>query len=204
MEDKKLENFEAIMCLIMISIADIVLISSRIIIKQTNSASLLSSLSISIVIVLFTFVLCILSKQFLGKNLLDISEFLGGKFFKKVIGFCFTIYFLFIIGLFLRRMGNALQTIYYPLTNVVFIISLFCIACGIIGSFSATSLFKSMVLLVPFLYWAVVLVFLGNSKNFNYSNIYPILGNGASTTFLFGLTNIFSFVHINQKLTKYI
>ena len=181
------------MCLMMITIANIVLTSSRILIKASNSASLLNALYVSIIAIIVTLILCLLSKQFIGKNLLEISEFLGKNPLKIIIGFAYTAYFLLGIGLFLKKMANALQIIYYPLTHVVFIITLFCIACGIIANLGNNSLFKTMVLLVPFLYLAVILIFMGNSKNFTFRNIFPLLGNGAQATFLSGLSNIFSF-----------
>ena len=193
MKEHKLENFEAIMCLIMISIANIVLISSNILIKDTNSASLITTLFISIIAFILTLILCLLSKNFLGQTLIDISNFLGGKFLKLIIAFCFVGYFVFTISIFLKKMSDAMQTIYYPLTNTVFINALFCLSCGIIASLKNHSLFKSMVLLVPFLYWAVILIFIGNGKNFNFENIYPLLGNGIKATFLSGLSNIYSF-----------
>ena len=191
--ENKLENIEAIMCLMMITIANIVLTSSRILIKSTGSASLLNAIYISLVAIILTVILCLLSKQFIGKGLLDISEFLGKKPLKIIISFSYVAYFLLQIGLFLKKMADALQIIYYPLTHIVFIIALFCIACGIIASLGNNSLFKTMVLLVPFLYLAVILIFMGNSKNFTFRNIYPLLGNGVQATFLGGLSNIFSF-----------
>ena len=39
----------------------------------------------------------------------------------------------------------------------------------------------------------IVLVFIGNSKNFHFENIYPILGNGINATFFSGFSNVFAF-----------
>lgn len=191
--ENKLENFEALMCLMMMSIANIVLISSRILIKTSDSASLLNALFVSIIAIIITIILCLLSKQFIGKDLINVSEFLGAKPLKIIVGFGYVSYFILTIGVFFKKMSDAMQVIYYPLTNIVFIITIFCIACGIIASLENNSLFKSMVLLVPFLYAAVILIFLGNSKNFNFQNIFPLLGNGVQSTFLTGISNIFSF-----------
>ena len=40
---------------------------------------------------------------------------------------------------------------------------------------------------------SVVLIFVGNGKNFDFTNIFPILGNGITSTFLSGLSNIYAF-----------
>ena len=191
--ERKLGNFEVISSLIMLSIADIVLTSSGILIKEVNSASLLTTFLISILGIFITFILCKLSKNFIGKDLLNISEYLGGKVLKTIVGFGFVIYFILILALFLRQTSDAMQLIYYPLTHIIFIIALLSIATGIIASFGNNSIFKATSLIVPFLYTAIFLIFIGNTKNFNINNMFPIFGNGFNQSFIKGLTNIFTF-----------
>ena len=200
MENQKLENIEAISCLLMMSVANIVLIASQVLINTCDSSSLLNSLYVSIIAIFFTFILCILLKQFLGQNILGISEFLAGKPLKTIIGFSYILCFLLRIGVFLKKMSDSMQTVYFPLTHIVFIITLFCIASGIIATLGNNSLFKSMVLIVPILYSTVVFIFMGNSQNFRFENIYPILGNGISPTFLVGFTNIYAFTGLGYLL----
>ena len=191
--ERKLGNFEVISSLIMLSIADIVLTSSGILIKEVNSASLLTTFLISILGIFITFIMCKLSKNFIGKDLLNISEYLGGKILKTIVGFGFVIYFILILALFLRQTSDAMQLIYYPLTHIIFIIALLSIATGIIASFGNNSIFKATSLIVPFLYTAIFLIFIGNTKNFNIDNMFPILGDGFNQSFIKGLTNIFTF-----------
>ena len=155
--ERKLGNFEVINSLIMMSIADIVLTSAGILIKEVNSASLLTSCLISILGIFITFIMCKLSKNFIGKNILNISEYLGGKILKTIVGFGFVIYFILILALFLRQTSDAMQLIYYPLTHIIFIIALLSIATGIIASFGNNSIFKATSLIVPFLYTAISL-----------------------------------------------
>ena len=191
--ERKLGNFEVISSLIMLSIADIVLTSSGILIKEVNSASLLTTFLISILGIFITFILCKLSKKFIGKDLLNISEYLGGKVLKTIVGFGFVIYFILILALFLRQTSDAMQLIYYPLTHIIFIIALLSIATGIIASFGNNSIFKATSLIVPFLYTAIFLIFIGNTKNFNIDNMFPIFGDGFNQSFIKGLINIFTF-----------
>lgn len=79
------------------------------------------------------------------------------------------------------------------MTNELFIALLFCIATGITILFKNNSLYKSAVLILPFLILSVFLIFVGNGKNFDFENIFPILGNGISSTFFSGLSNIYAF-----------
>lgn len=191
--ERKLGTFEVVNSLMMMSIADIVLTSCGILIKSVNSASLLNACLISIVAIIFTLVMCILSKKFEGKDLLDISEYIGGKPLKTVVGFGFVGYFILVLAFFLRQTSEAMQLIYYPLTHIVFIIALLSLATGIIATFGNNSIFKATSLIVPFIYSAIFLIFIGNTKNFNFDNMFPILGDGIVPSFVKGLTNIFTF-----------
>lgn len=193
MENQKLENFEAISFFVILSINGMILSTSQILVNTCASSSLLNVLFITFITLIITVIFCLLSKQFIGKGLLDISEFLGGKVLKIIIGLIFVVYFTFRAALYLKRISDCLQIIYYPMTNVIFIVSLFCIAAGIVATYKNNSIFKSAVLILPLLFSTVILIFIGNSKNFNFENIYPLLGNGIKSTFLSGISNIFAF-----------
>lgn len=79
------------------------------------------------------------------------------------------------------------------MTNVIFIALLFCVTVGIAIYFVNNSVFKYSVLILPILFASVLLIFIGNGKNFNFENIFPILGNGFYETFFSGLSNIYAF-----------
>lgn len=196
MENQKLENLEAIAFFVIISINSMILSTSQLLVNMCASSSLLNVLFITFILLIVTTIFCILSKQFLGKSLLDISEFLGGKILKIIIGLIFVIYLTFRASLFLKNISDCLQIIYFPMTNVIFIASLFCISTGIVATLKNNSVFKSAVLLLPILMAIVILVFIGNCKNFNFENIYPLLGKGIKTTFLNGISNVFAFCGI--------
>lgn len=193
MENSKLENLEAIAFIVILSVNCMILSTSQVLVNTCASSSLLNGLFITVITLILTFLFCLLSKQFLGKGLLEISEFLGGKPFKIILGLLFTAYFIFRASLLLKKISNCLQIVYYPMTNIIFIACLFCIAAGMVATLKNGSVFKSAVLVFPILFITIVFVFLGNSKNFNFENIYPIFGNGIKTTFLSGISNTFAF-----------
>ena len=193
MPNQKISNFEAISFLIVLSISGVVLSTSRILIKTCGAASLLNVLFITLVAFVLTLILCLLSKNFTGQSLLNISEFLGGKVLKNIIGLLFIIYITFRVSTFLKIISACLQNVYYPMTHMLFIIAIFCIATGIICSLKNNGLFKSNAILLPIIFLSIILIFAGNSKNFKYENIYPILGNGIKATFITGSSNVFAF-----------
>lgn len=193
MKNSNLENIEAIAFIVILSINCMILSTSQILINTCASSSLLNVLFITFIILIITFFFCLLSKQFVGKDLLDISEFLGGKSLKIIIGIIFIAYFIFRASVFLKKISNCLQIVYYPMTHIIFIVALFCITTGIVINLKNNSLFKSAIFIFPILFITIILIFIGNSKNFNFENIYPIFGNGVKTTFLTGTSDIFAF-----------
>ena len=86
------------------------------------------------------------------------------------------------------------------MTNIIYIIALFIIATGIICQFKNNSITKSAVLILPILFLIIVLIFIGNLKNFSFENIYPILGYDVKTTLFTGLSNLFAFSGIAYLL----
>lgn len=190
---EKLENIEVISFLTLISINGMILSTTQALIRTSSSASLITAALLSIVAIIISLILCSLCKNFNEKNLLNISEFLGGKTLKFIIGISFIAYFTFRASLSLKRISDCLQVIYYPMTNIIFITLLFCIASGIVLYFGNNSIFKASILVLPIIFITSILIFIGNGKNFNFENIFPILGNGVKSTFLEGLSNIYAF-----------
>lgn len=193
MQNNKINNFEAISFLSVLSISGLVLSTSRILIKDCGSSSLINVLFITLVAFLVTLILTSLSKQFLGQDILAVSEFLGGKVLKNIVGIIFISYIIFRMATFLRILCACLQNVYYPMTHLIFIASAFCVATGIICIIKNNGVIKSNSILFPLIFLSIILIFMGNSKNFDYDNIYPLLGNGIKSTFLTGASNIFVF-----------
>lgn len=193
MGNQKLENSEAIAFFVILSINGILLSVSQFLVQKCASSSLINALYVTIICLFITFIFCMLYKPFVGKDLLSISQFLGGKVLKFIVGISFICYFFCRVSIFLRKISSCLQIVYYPMTSIIFIIALFCITAGIITNLKNNSIFKSAILLMPILFATIIFVFIGNCKNFDFNNIYPILGNGIDATFFSGVTNVFAF-----------
>ena len=196
MENKSITTFEAIAHLVILSIAGIVLSSNKIIIQSCKTSSVLNSIYITFLTFVFSFILCLLHKNFEGKTILDVSDFIGGKFLKNIIGLIFILYITFRISIFLRIISTTIQNAYYPMTHILFIIAFFCLATSIICNFKSTNLFKTNSFIFIIIYSSIFFIFIGNAKNYNFENIYPLLGTGGKTTFFYGISNIFSFCSI--------
>lgn len=193
MNEIKLGNFEAITAILIITISHSILTLPKAIISSTASAAILNIIYVSIIALAICLLICKLMNKFPGMDILDISEFLGGKFLKRIVGFLFLIYIAFIASTLLRTFANCLQVVYYPMTDLVFIIALFIIGISIACHLKFDTVFRSNIIIIPIAILSIIFLFVANTKYFNFSNIYPIFGNGIDATFISGVSNIFAF-----------
>lgn len=89
MGNGKLENIEAIAFFVIITINGIIFSTSEIIFQSTTTSSLLNVICITALAFIVIYLFCRLLKQFSGKNLLDISNYLGRSCFKVYYWCCF-------------------------------------------------------------------------------------------------------------------
>ena len=170
-----------------------VLVSSQIIASHCLSSSLINTGYISLIAMSLTFIVCKLYKKFIGISFLDITEFLGGKFLKFIVGLAFLLYFTFTASIVLCKAVNCLQIVYYPMTHPNYTILLFVITSVIACNLKNNGFLRATFIILPIVIVAIIFIFVGNLKNFNYENIFPIIGNGWNPTFLEGTTNLFTF-----------
>ncbi|MCI8587627.1 MAG: GerAB/ArcD/ProY family transporter [Clostridia bacterium] len=193
MENTKIGNVEAIAIILTIVINHAILNITKSIISNTNSASILNIIYVSIIAIFISFIIYLLLKRFPTSDILDISNILGGKPLKTIIGILFFAYFIFFSSMLLKNFALCLQIICYPSTNLFYIILLFILGTIFCCSLKYNSIYRSNLLILPFLLLGIIFIFIGNIKNFSTENIFPILGNGINSTFISGLSNLIVF-----------
>ena len=190
---EKINNKEAISLAVSCSLGITVLVSSQIIASHCLSSSLINTGYISLIAMGLTYIVCILYKKFIGISFLDITEFLGGRILKFIVGTAFLLYFIFTASIVLCKAVNCLQIVYYPMTHPNYTVLLFVITSIIACNLKNNGFLRATFIILPVVIVAIFFIFVGNLKNFNYENIFPIMGNGCNITFLEGTTNLFTF-----------
>lgn len=193
MEDTKVGNIEAIAIILTIIINHAILNITKSIITDMNSASIFNIIYVSAIAILLSFIIYKLLKNFVSFDILDISNMLGGKVLKTIIGILFFAYFIFFTSMLLKNFALSLQIIYYPATELFYIILLFILGTIFCCSLKYNSIYRSNLLILPILLVGIIFIFIGNIKNFSTENIFPVFGKGIDTTFLMGLNNLFAF-----------
>jgi len=192
MNDSKLGNFEAIALIFTITANLTIITLTKHLINSSGPATLLNTIYIGILAILLTLLISKLFNRFPGLDILDVSQYLGGKILQTIVGLMFIIYAILALCISIKIFSNYLQTLYFPETDIFFITSLFIITVGFICGLNYNAIPKANIILAPIVIISMLFLFISDSKYFHFENIFPIMGNGFSTTFLSGTSNMFA------------
>lgn len=189
----KISSLEAIMLILTLVISHSILSLPNEILTKYNSASLLNLLYLGIIATLISLLIVNLFKHFPGLDIVDISNVLGGTWLRNAIGITFIIYFILTSSVLLRDFCESIKIIYYPTTNITFIVAFVVIAVCIANSLNFNATIKTNRIILPLALISIIFLFITNINNFRPQRIFPILGSGFFNTFILGLSNIASF-----------
>lgn len=152
----KIGNIEAIFLILTIMINHIILNLPKSLISFQDLLPFKHSFMI-IIILLLTYLVCSLLKHFPGLDILDISDFLGGKKLKYTIGALFMIYFLFTGGIFLRSFCESVKIIYFQGTPVIYLIVLLIIGIILCNRLGTKAIIKANFIFMPIILFSIFL-----------------------------------------------
>lgn len=193
MHEFKIGTIESISLILIVIINHIILNLPKGILSTTSSAAPINVIFISIIAILITFFITKLFEKFPNLDILDIADFLGGKFLKFTLGILFLIYFIGIASILLRSFCEGIKIIYIQRTPISYLIGIFIIAIVILNKIGFKPMVRSNLLIIPIIFFSIIFIFVANIKNFTIQNIFPILGYGFVPTFLSGISNMFAF-----------
>ena len=193
MENAKIGSKEAIALLVTIAFNHIIMNVTKSIIDTTSSASLLNILYVGVISIIFTTIICYFLNKFPTLDLLDISEYLGGKILKWIIGLLFVGYFIFFAGILSNMFSTFLEISYFQLVKTFYIVALLVIAAIAGCTMRHNAIYRANFIIFPLLIISTLFIFIADYRYFEFEKMYPLLGNGVFTTFVAGLSNMFAF-----------
>lgn len=193
MSAEKISKIEAICLMLIIVINELIINVPNMIILDTKTGSTLNIIYVSILAVAFTYIICKLFKPFYGKDILDVSEYVGGKVLKIILGVLFILFFVFLSSINLRYFANSLKVIYFNTSPLVYILLFFLIPTLFINKYGLRAISGVNLIFLPVILASFIFLMISSYSNFTMLRIFPILGEGFRETFLTGATNIFSF-----------
>lgn len=200
MNTEKIGYVEAIALITIVMINKIILNTPKDIIANTGSASWLNVIYISIISIIVVCFISYLLRKFPGNDLLDISEFLGGKTLKAIIGTAYIILLIMLTTSIIKNLSETLRIIYFKTSPILYITLFFIISSIICNRFPLKVIAKANLIIAPIIFCSVIIILASSIKNFMPQRIFPILGYGINETFFSGLSNIFSFSGISYLL----
>ena len=193
MSKSKIGTIEAIMLILTITVIHTMLSLPHDILSMQKSASILNLIYVGFIAITIAFVIYKLLKNFPGLDIIDISELIGGKVFKNIVGIIFITFFIISSSMLLRNFCESLKIIYYPMTDIVFIVAFFAIAVYIGNGLDFSATLKTNLIILPIVLVSIIFLFFANMKVFEPEKIFPILGDGVYNIFVTGLINVASF-----------
>lgn len=190
---QRINKLEAISLIVMVTINQIIFNLPNNMISNTGSSTWINIIVISILAILLCLLIVKLFNKFPSQDIIDISEYLGNKILKSIIGIIYLIFFLFIAGIFLAYFTNCLKLIYFDRTPIVFLLLLFLIPIVYSVKLGIKPIASINLIITPIILFSMLMVFFATSQNFVPQRIFPILGFGINETFFKGLNNIFAF-----------
>ena len=193
MKKNKLSHFEAVCFVLICMINEIILNVAQNFVISVGTGALINLILVSSIAFVFCFIISKLFKNFSNSNLINISEFLGGKILKFIVGFIFILFFIMLACFAIANFSYLIKTIYFQKSPILFIGLFFVISMLISNLLGFDSLKKIACLIIPFCIISMIFVFVTSLKSYTPYRISPILGTNIKTTFVYGLTNLYGF-----------
>ncbi len=187
-----LQKFEAISLILIVMINKLILNVPYYVVSIVGSGSILNLIFIGIIDFIILLLILNLFKNFGNSDIIDISNYLGGNFFKTIISLIFTIFFIVVSFITLSDFANMIQVIYLDRFKKVYIVIFFILGALIANLVGFKSIARTTCFVVPFTIISIVIAFLGSYKGFKIEHFTPIFGHNLYTTFIKGSVNVFA------------
>lgn len=193
MEIKQIGNFQAIALILIIVINHLVLGTPRTLIAETGTGTILNMFYVFLVTIILVFIVTKLFNNFKGKDIVDISEFLGGKVLKFIVGIIYILYFLLILSTTVRIIVQDLEIIYFENVSISVLTLLIIASIVFVYKYGSSAIIKCNSIIAPIAGIIILVIAFSNIQDFSLDRIFPILGFGTKETFITGASNIFAY-----------
>ena len=190
---EKIGKVEIIFLIITVIFNNLILNIPSVIINLTGTGSLLNVIYLSIISIIFVLIISKFFKPFIGADILDVSEYLGGKYLKFIIAVLFLILFISFSAICIRLFSNSLRLIYFDSTPLIVLMLVFLIPVAITAKLGLKAISGTNLIIIVLSIITFFVYFFAASKFYVLQRISPVLGYGANITFLNGISNLFAF-----------
>lgn len=179
-------SWECIATLGCITITPLVLTLPTFASEDFGTSAFLHAIYVSIIAGIFFLLLFMMYSKFKNKDIIDISEFALGKFFKYLTGLILIFYFFSTAVLTLGEFNENIKNILFSEAPSEIICLLFMITVFIGSVIGLRGLFRTSAIIVPIIIIGFLAIVASLFSRIDLTNFTPIFGNGIKEFFLNG------------------
>lgn len=187
MNGKVLGTYQAVAIIVTVMISHIILNMPNHLINQTGSATILNLIYVFIISLIVFSISSKILKLFPNSDIMDICEYVAGKKIKNIFCIAVCIYLLVISAFVIRIFAESLVIIYFPNIDLEVVVLIFVALTAILNIFGFKAIARTTLIIFPVILAAMIIIFIYSASEFIPERALPILGYGASETFLTGL-----------------
>jgi spore germination protein (amino acid permease) len=183
-------KWEAVTLLINMICTKVFLNFPRTVAESAGTASWILVLYVSIITFGLFFIISKLYSRFEGKDLLDIGEHAAGKAGLIITGLTILVFLIYITSVILREFAEDMKIIIFTVSPISFVTLIF-LAGMIAGAyFGIEAIVRFHAIIVPIIATGYLIIIIAVLPLGDYTNLLPILGNGALEIFGKGFMKI--------------
>jgi len=190
---EKIGKFEAMALFITIISTNLITNIPDILLSFSGPNSWLNLIYLTGIGVAFILIVCKLLKPFINFDILDISEFLGGKTFKYIMAILYITLFFFFSAFCARYFANFLKIVYFNNIPLSVLILLLLVPSVFASKLGLRAISGTNVVFFPLLVVSLIAFSWLASRYFSLQNLFPVFGYGIKETFFYQIPNIFAF-----------
>lgn len=188
----KMQKYEAICLILIVMVNKLILNVPYYVIDLVGTGGVINLIYIGVIGLIFVLCLNYLFQKFPNSDIIDISEFLGGKVFKVIMGVAFIAFFFLVSYITLTDFANMIKTIYFRNSPLIFILLFFMIGIVVANFVGFKAIIRTICLVVPFTLISILVALFAVYDEFSFDKFSPFFGYSFQTTFINGLLNTFA------------
>lgn len=185
---EKIGKFEVYALFITIISTNVIINIPSILLDFTSTGSWINILYLTAICLLFVLLVCKLFKPFVNLDILDVSDYLGGKFLKIIMGILYIILFISFSAFCLRYFSYSLKMIYFDNISIVLLMLLFLIPTVIAAKTGLKAISGATIVFLPLSILSLLVFSIAASNHFAWENLFPIFRAWSKRNFLIKFT----------------
>lgn len=187
MKEAKLGTIQAVSIVATVMISHIILNLPNHLINETGSATILNLIYVFTISLILFWIASKVFSLFPNSDIIDICEYTAGKTIKNICSSIICVYLLILSAFVIRIFAESLVMIYFPNIDLEIVILIFITITAILNLLGFKAISRTTSILLPIILFAIVVIFVSSAGDFIPERALPILGYGASKTFVTGL-----------------